>query len=148
MLLCKGWNKTDIIAFKNLGAEEIKIKLSSLKQYGRPHCLVVFILSHGEYGVIYGSDGQPVDIQKDVIYPLSEDKCKELRGIPKLFFFQSCQEEVPRTDSDGSESSDENNSETIYDEEPREHIDEGKFAIHKLSCYLSLSRKLYIFMFV
>ena len=84
MLLRKGWNKTDIISFKNLGAEDIKTKLLSLKQYGRQHCIVVFILSHGEYGVIYGSDGQPVDIQKDVIYPLSEDKCKELRGVPIL----------------------------------------------------------------
>lgn len=46
------------------------------------------ILTHGEDGVIYGTDRQ-VEID-NITQPFKGDKCKSLIGKPKLFFIQAC----------------------------------------------------------
>jgi hypothetical protein len=43
-------------------------------------------LSHGEQGILYGTDGT-IDID-NFIAPIKQ--CKSLAGKPKLFFFQAC----------------------------------------------------------
>ena len=121
MLIGKGWNREDIISRENLRAEEINTQLSNLKQYGRLDRVMVFLLSHGEYGVIYGSDGKQVDIQEEILEPLSEEKCEEFRGVPKLFFLQSCQEEVNVANVD--EQNSENTSSHLEDDD-RGHDDQ------------------------
>ena len=44
------------------------------------------ILSHGEEGTVYGTDG-PVEI-KDLVEPFKGHRCQSLAGKPKLFFIQ------------------------------------------------------------
>ena len=49
-------------------------------------CIICAVLTHGEEGLIYSTDG------KIMIKELTTKfRCKSLRGIPKLFFFQACQ---------------------------------------------------------
>ncbi|TGZ64945.1 hypothetical protein CRM22_006108 [Opisthorchis felineus] len=49
---------------------------------------VCVILSHGENGVIYATDGPvPIDV---VIANFRGDQCTTLSGKPKLFFIQAC----------------------------------------------------------
>ncbi|XP_069095426.1 caspase-7-like [Pleurodeles waltl] len=51
-------------------------------------CFACILLSHGEEGLIYGTDG-PVAI-KTMTALFRGDKCKSLVGKPKLFFIQAC----------------------------------------------------------
>ncbi len=48
-------------------------------------------MSHGRKDYIYGTDGQVVSIQKDIIEPFHQDKCEALSGKPKVFIFQACE---------------------------------------------------------
>ncbi len=54
------------------------------------HCdsFICCILAHGNQGVVFGSDGKEVEIKK-----ISKElnTIKQLRGNPKIFFFQACQ---------------------------------------------------------
>lgn len=51
-------------------------------------CLVIVLLSHGDDGIIYGTDGfLRFD---DLIAPLKGTGCTTLAGKPKLFFIQAC----------------------------------------------------------
>ncbi|XP_069467955.1 caspase-7-like isoform X3 [Ambystoma mexicanum] len=51
-------------------------------------CFACILLSHGEEGLIYGTDGSmPI---KTVTTLFRGDKCKSLVGKPKLFFIQAC----------------------------------------------------------
>ena len=49
-------------------------------------CIICAVLTHGEEGLIYSTDGKIMI--KDLT---TKFRCKNLRGIPKLFFFQACQ---------------------------------------------------------
>ncbi|NXS56067.1 CASP7 protein, partial [Brachypteracias leptosomus] len=51
-------------------------------------CFACILLSHGEEGLIYGTDG-PMAI-KSLTALFRGDKCKSLIGKPKLFFIQAC----------------------------------------------------------
>ena len=52
-------------------------------------CFVLWLMSHGRSGEVFGSDGFPLPIQtiKDM---LSNASCPALRGKPKLLFVQAC----------------------------------------------------------
>ena len=52
-------------------------------------CFVLWLMSHGRSGEVFGSDGVPLPIQtiKDM---LSNASCEALRGKPKLLFVQAC----------------------------------------------------------
>lgn len=52
-------------------------------------CFILFALSHGRKGQVFGMDGEPLDIDNDIIRPFEE--CMALKGKPKIFFFQACQ---------------------------------------------------------
>ncbi|KAM8934109.1 caspase-8-like [Pelodytes ibericus] len=72
--------------------------LQIMEKYGNENhnekdSFVCFILSHGELGIIYGTDGETVPIKtlKDF---LNGQHCKSLVGKPKIFFIQACQGEV------------------------------------------------------
>ena len=54
------------------------------------HCdsFICCILAHGHQGVVFGSDGKEVEIKK-ISKALNE--VTQLRGNPKIFFFQACQ---------------------------------------------------------
>ncbi|CAH1239192.1 CASP2 [Branchiostoma lanceolatum] len=50
---------------------------------------IVVLMSHGEEGKIYGTDGQLVALE--VIFAMfDENICLRLKGKPKLFFIQAC----------------------------------------------------------
>ena len=68
-------------------ASEIKevLYVAANKDFSNFGCFVCAFLSHGEEGVIYGTDGF-VNI-KDLASLLCT---KELAGKPKIFFFQAC----------------------------------------------------------
>lgn len=51
---------------------------------------VCCILTHGKLGVVYTSDGKPVEILSLVDY-FSDRQCPTLKGKPKMFFIQACQ---------------------------------------------------------
>ncbi|XP_069733590.1 caspase-3-like [Phaenicophaeus curvirostris] len=50
---------------------------------------VSIISSHGEEGVIFGCDTEPVQLSR-LFQILSSGKCPVLRKIPKIFFIQAC----------------------------------------------------------
>ena len=53
-------------------------------------CLMVAILTHGDYGdLLYGTTGQGIVIQ-EVIETFSGRRCQTLIGKPKLFIIQAC----------------------------------------------------------
>lgn len=49
-------------------------------------CLVVILLSHDKEGVLYGSDGEELHLDRDVYQLFDNENCPNLRGKPKLFF--------------------------------------------------------------
>ena len=50
---------------------------------------VCFLMSHGEEGMISGSDGNHVELDS-IINSFKNDKCAALKGKPKVFFVQAC----------------------------------------------------------
>ena len=62
------------------------IIVASRVDHGNSDCFACAILSHGEEGMVYGTDGI---IQIDtLVAPLKGDRCSSLAGKPKLFFIQ------------------------------------------------------------
>ena len=53
-------------------------------------CFVLFVLSHGAEGIVYGSDGSSIRI-RSLIEAFLPKQCPRLLGKPKLFFIQACQ---------------------------------------------------------
>uniref|UniRef100_A0A3P9BXV5 Caspase 8 n=1 Tax=Maylandia zebra TaxID=106582 RepID=A0A3P9BXV5_9CICH len=51
---------------------------------------VVFVLSHGEKGCVFGTDGEKV-LLKELTDPFTSGRAPTLTGKPKLFFIQACQ---------------------------------------------------------
>ncbi|KAM9305614.1 caspase-8-like [Gastrophryne carolinensis] len=58
-------------------------------------CFVCCLLSHGNKGVIFGTNGQSVPI-KDLTCYFRSSLCPSLKGKPKLFFIQACQGVEPQ----------------------------------------------------
>ena len=58
--------------------------------HGRYDCLMVAILTHGDYGdVLYGTSGGLITIQ-EVTETFSGRRCPTLLGKPKIFIIQAC----------------------------------------------------------
>ncbi|KAJ8011735.1 hypothetical protein DPEC_G00061340 [Dallia pectoralis] len=61
---------------------------------GRNHlqadALVVCVLSHGEKGSVFGTDGKEAPI-RSLTSPFTSIRCWSLTGKPKMFFIQACQ---------------------------------------------------------
>nr|XP_033801302.1 caspase-8-like [Geotrypetes seraphini] len=77
---------------KDLTAEEIlkTILKYSTESHQASDCFVCCILSHGAKGIIYGTDGQEVPIQR-LTASFSGRNCPSLAGKPKIFIIQACQ---------------------------------------------------------
>lgn len=58
-----------------------------------PSCdaFICLFMSHGRENIIFGVDGAPVNIDKDILEPFDAKHCPALAGKPKLFFIQACQ---------------------------------------------------------
>ena len=67
-----------------------EVKISSYERVLPEHdCFMLWLMSHGRNGEVFGSDGFPLPLHtiKDV---LSNASCPALRGKPKLLFVQAC----------------------------------------------------------
>lgn len=76
--------------------QEIKSKLLAISQdktLTNDQCLVIFVLSHGDYRngqcIMYGSDERPFTLE-DVLKPFAPSNCGYMSGKPKLVFIQAC----------------------------------------------------------
>uniref|UniRef100_A0A8C6TP25 Caspase-3 n=1 Tax=Neogobius melanostomus TaxID=47308 RepID=A0A8C6TP25_9GOBI len=75
---------------QDLTVKEMREKLQSVAQedHSKRASFVCVILSHGDEGVIFGTDGfEKLDV---LTRYFKGDKCKTLVGKPKLFFIQAC----------------------------------------------------------
>nr|XP_002738921.1 PREDICTED: caspase-7-like [Saccoglossus kowalevskii] len=64
------------------------MKLVSRDDFSDCDCVAFVILSHGDDGIVYGTDGK---LEIDEITKFFQaDKCPTLAGKPKLFFIQAC----------------------------------------------------------
>ncbi|KAM6948212.1 caspase-8 [Aplochiton taeniatus] len=66
--------------------------LGGSRVYTNEDALVVCVLSHGQVGCVFGTDGRKVPI-RDLTRPFTSGHCHSLAGKPKLFFIQACQGE-------------------------------------------------------
>ncbi|KAM9193896.1 caspase-3 [Mergus octosetaceus] len=64
------------------------LKNVSEEDHSKRSSFVCVLLSHGEEGLIYGTDG-PLEL-KALTSLFRGDKCRSLAGKPKLFFIQAC----------------------------------------------------------
>jgi len=76
---------------KNLKASELLHHLAqvALQSHENYDSFVCCILSHGELDRIYGTDGEPVDIN-EIVNLFKGNPCPSLVSKPKLFFIQTC----------------------------------------------------------
>lgn len=82
----------DIVQHNDFTAEKIYETLEDYqsKDHNNKDCFICCILSHGDKGIIYGSDGQEAPIHELTSY-FTSSKCPSLAGKPKIFFIQACQ---------------------------------------------------------
>uniref|UniRef100_A0A8C6DF87 Caspase-8 n=1 Tax=Moschus moschiferus TaxID=68415 RepID=A0A8C6DF87_MOSMO len=82
----------EIVHYKDQTAKEIHEVLRSYqkKDHKNKDCFICCILTHGDKGIIYGSDGQEAPIYELTSY-FTGSKCPSLVDKPKIFFIQACQ---------------------------------------------------------
>ncbi|KAM6178115.1 caspase-8 [Rhynchocyon petersi] len=82
----------EVVCFDDCTANRIceVLKLYQKMDHSERDCFVCCILSHGDKGVIYGTDGQEAPIYELTSY-FTGLKCPSLVGKPKIFFIQACQ---------------------------------------------------------
>lgn len=82
--------KYDVRVKNDLTHEEIKKLLFSASQedHSKRSSFICVLLSHGEEGVIFGTDG-PIDLKLLTGF-FRGDCCQSLAGKPKIFIIQAC----------------------------------------------------------
>ncbi|XP_041353231.1 caspase-3-like [Gigantopelta aegis] len=82
----------DVHIFTNQTRSDILdiLKRESTKDHSAHSCFVCCILSHGAQEVVFGTDGNAVDISELVAF-YEGDQCRGLLGKPKIFIIQACQ---------------------------------------------------------
>ncbi|XP_077128171.1 caspase-8-like isoform X2 [Ranitomeya variabilis] len=78
---------------KNLEGDEILQTINLFKEpsnHENSDCFICCVLSHGDRGIIYGTDGKSVPI-RNLTFCFCSSQCSTLTGKPKLFFIQACQ---------------------------------------------------------
>ncbi|XP_042100894.1 caspase-8 isoform X4 [Ovis aries] len=82
----------EIVHYRDQTAKGICEVLKSYqkKDHKTKDCFICCILTHGNKGTIYGSDGQEAPIYELTSY-FTGSKCPSLVGKPKIFFIQACQ---------------------------------------------------------
>ncbi|KAM9741013.1 caspase-3b isoform 2-T3 [Menidia menidia] len=97
-----------IRAFNDQTVDQMKKLMLSVADEDHSQCasFVCVLLSHGEEGVIYGTDGM---VAFDSLIKCLKGGCKSLVGKPKLFFIQACRgtalDDGIETDSSGGQVS-------------------------------------------
>ncbi|XP_073407590.1 caspase-8-like isoform X2 [Dendrobates tinctorius] len=110
---------------KNLEGEEILQTINLFKEpskHENSDCFICCVLSHGDRGIIYGTDGKSVLI-RNLTFSFCSSQCSTLIGKPKLFFIQACQgkehQQLVSLQTDACKTSDGSNiSEDLIPGEP------------------------------
>lgn len=79
--------------YNDLNCNGIKSTLKGFSEMDHTDndCILIVILSHGQFGCIYAKDyGYELD---EIWSPFIPDRCPSLKGKPKLIFVQACQGE-------------------------------------------------------
>uniref|UniRef100_H3A526 Caspase-8 n=1 Tax=Latimeria chalumnae TaxID=7897 RepID=H3A526_LATCH len=86
------WLHFEVDVHTDLTAEKILLTVEDYKRkdHRERDCFVFCILTHGEKGTVYGTDGQSVSIS-DITSCFTGKNCPSLFGKPKVFFIQACQ---------------------------------------------------------
>lgn len=81
----------DVQVYRNRTACQMTEDIETLshKDHTQYDCCVLFFMSHGREGEIYGTDGEVIKI-KDITARFTAKSCPTLAGKPKLFFVQAC----------------------------------------------------------
>uniref|UniRef100_A0A3Q4M651 Caspase-8 n=1 Tax=Neolamprologus brichardi TaxID=32507 RepID=A0A3Q4M651_NEOBR len=74
----------------NLTADNMKKEINDLGEINFSNHDVVCVLSHGEKGCVFGTDGERV-LLEELTDPFTSGRASTLAGKPKLFFIQACQ---------------------------------------------------------
>ncbi|XP_048862032.1 caspase-8-like isoform X2 [Brienomyrus brachyistius] len=115
------WLHFEVHQYKDLTARDM---LNTVKDFGkRDHssrdAFVCCVLSHGEKGSVFGTDGETIFIQ-EITQPFKSSNCPSLAGKPKMFFFQACQgkgkQQGLSIQADGDGDGDRNYSREIPDD--------------------------------
>uniref|UniRef100_A0A8C0H0K8 Caspase-8 n=1 Tax=Chelonoidis abingdonii TaxID=106734 RepID=A0A8C0H0K8_CHEAB len=82
----------EIAEHKDLTAEQIRhtVHVYRNMDHHDRDCFVCCILSHGDKGIVFGTDGQETSIQ-ELTTSFTGMNCPSLAGKPKVFFIQACQ---------------------------------------------------------
>ncbi|XP_008068978.1 caspase-8 [Carlito syrichta] len=82
----------EVVDYKDCTASKLCeiLKFYQSTDHSNKDCFICCILSHGDKGIIYGTDGQEVSIYNLTSY-FTGLRCPSLAGKPKLFFIQACQ---------------------------------------------------------
>ncbi|XP_008836995.1 caspase-8 [Nannospalax galili] len=82
----------EVVPHKDCTAKQIHEVLESYQSmdHSNKDCFICCILSHGDKGIVYGTDGQEASIYELTSY-FTGSKCPSLAGKPKIFFIQACQ---------------------------------------------------------
>uniref|UniRef100_A0A3B5LKC7 Caspase 7, apoptosis-related cysteine peptidase n=1 Tax=Xiphophorus couchianus TaxID=32473 RepID=A0A3B5LKC7_9TELE len=93
----------EVVVYNDQTCEKMEhlLKQASEEDHSDSSCFACILLSHGEEGMIYGTDAaMPI---KTITSLFRGDRCKSLVGKPKLFFIQACRgsefDEGVQTDS-------------------------------------------------
>ncbi|XP_076090254.1 caspase-3-like isoform X3 [Mytilus galloprovincialis] len=68
---------------------EHEIKTIARADHKAFDCFLLILSSHGNIGKLYGSDGQQI-LMSQQLKLFKQETCKDLKGKPKLCFFQAC----------------------------------------------------------
>lgn len=82
--------KFDVVIYNDQTTDQMQRLLQNVSQEDHSDCacFACILLSHGEEGTIFGTNGSmPI---KCLTSPFRGDLCKSLVGKPKLFFIQAC----------------------------------------------------------
>ncbi|XP_071828717.1 caspase-6-like [Apostichopus japonicus] len=69
--------------------QETLIRVSRM-DHSNTSCFVCVFLTHGDDGIIYGSDLESLRLKEDVFDTFKADNCRSLIGKPKIFIIQAC----------------------------------------------------------
>lgn len=80
----------EVLRYDDLTVTDMSINVREVaeRDHSDADCFACVILSHGDEGVIYGTNGI-IKIDR-LTYYFKGDVCASLRGKPKLFFIQAC----------------------------------------------------------
>ncbi|KAL1770915.1 hypothetical protein HispidOSU_019751 [Sigmodon hispidus] len=122
----------EVVSYPDCTANKIHEVLESYQSMDHTNkdCFICCILSHGDKGIIYGTDGKEASIRELTSY-FTGSKCPSLAGKPKIFFIQACQGDNHQKAVAVEVDSEEKDCELAMDSSPQKNYipDEADFLL-------------------